>query len=134
MWTQDETADDYQQTADTLKKVRDLLATFYSKHTKLSKAKALKLMSENTWLTAKESKEYGFSTKTEHLISVGNKIVASYKDKLIKNSRKMSRTRNAVALAKSVLGIPQNKTVLTVNQDELVFPDVDADDQIKVGD
>lgn len=132
-------ADEYENGANALKKEREKLATFYSKHTEMTKAKALKLMKEDTWLTAQECKEYGFADKIERLSNVNFKIVASKKNKLRKKRNEMAeKTYGAKAkkLAQSILGIDkaENKIVLDSNQNEIDFFELEEDESISVGD
>lgn len=135
-------AEELEEISKSLEKTQDLLADFYSKNTKMSKEDALKLMDADTWISAEDCIEFGFATEIEELSAAGATLVASIKtgQKQKTKFREMAKKQNlAQKLAKAVLGIgtegeKEAKKILDGAQNEIEFPEVDADAAIKVGD
>lgn len=69
-------ADEMRKAADLLDKVGGSLADIYVNKTGLSKAEVLKMMNEETWLTANEAVDLGFATKAKgKTVSIDNKSI-----------------------------------------------------------
>ena len=59
------TSEDMKKMSEALDKVKDSLITAYQDKTKMSKEQIAEMMSEETWMSAKEAKEYGFADQID---------------------------------------------------------------------
>lgn len=138
-WTDATDADGYRKDAEFLAKTRDLLATFYSKNTLMTKEEALELMANDTWLTADECIELGFATEIEELSRNQARLVASIKNKLTKNEKAMSKEKGKglsfyTRLANALKPAKAELTLASVDDKTVVFPDLEEDATPTVGD
>lgn len=78
------TSDDMREIADALDKMKQGLVSAYVSKTGMTKAKVEKLMSDTTWMTAKEAVEMGFADKVDKPVKA-------------KNTFDLSRYKNAPA-------------------------------------
>lgn len=128
------TADEHQQAAEMLKKIRNTLAGFYENHTNKTKEESLQLMKDNTWLTADECLEMGFATEIEKLSDANLKIVAKFKNKLTKNESKMSKPNWRERMASLIGGAKNELEIADVSGNPIVFPELDEDSEPSVDD
>lgn len=136
-------ADEFQKTADELKKVNARLAKFYAEHTNLTEEQAAQYMKEETYLNADQLVELGFATKIEELLRPAalKKVLNTYQNKN-KNHRPMPK-ENPSEEEKSFLQkfnalynrmMPKAEKILqNETGEELVFADLEPNDAVEVG-
>lgn len=138
-WSEATDADSYRKEAEDLDKAKDMLAVFYSKNTSMTKEEALDLMANDTWLTADECLTLGFATEIEELSRNQARLVAKMKNKLTnKNEKTMSKKKKGLSfytrLANAIKPVRAELTLASVDDQEIVFPDIEADATPTVGD
>lgn len=79
-------ANDFRKIADDLDKVDENIVSIYESRTALLKDEIVQLMDAETWLTAKEAKEYGFADEIEEEKQVAASIDSGF---LVLNSVKI---------------------------------------------
>jgi len=77
-------AQDFRKLADDLDKIRESMIVAYESKSALTKDEIIKIMDNETWLTAEECKEYGFADEIEEAKQVAacvdEKYFAMYKN------------------------------------------------------
>lgn len=134
-WSDAGTSDDYQNMADMLEQVKNILAGFYADHTSLSFDEVLEYMEADTWLTAEECLEIGFATEIEKLSVAGLRLAALFKSKLIKIN-KMSKKHWTERLAAVMSGrkVKNQMELADVSGNPVVFPNLEEGDTPAEGD
>lgn len=137
VWSEATTADEFRKEAEELEKTRNLLADFYEANTLMTKADALTLMANDTWLSADECLRLGFATEIERLSRNQAQLVAQFKNKLInKNDRKMSKNKKSwfERLANIQRKAVAQLELADVNGEPIVFPELEPESTPAVGD
>lgn len=114
-----------------LKQIEKRLTDFYSKETEIGEASIKAMLTSETTLSAVQLFDLGFTTnkgthKIEAKLLTNNKMTEKEKTEghnLLKQIKKLFNQYKAT-----------NKILFAANEDEVEFPDVAEDEQIKVGD
>ncbi len=138
---------DVEKQFEELEKTDNMIASLYEERTKLTKEKALTLMSEDTWITAEECLEYGFYTELEN--DDTSKPVLNTEKQIIFNSikrprnnsinNKMTQEENSLLteiknLFKNKKAPSKNAMLYTDKNEEVVFAELNEGEKPKVGD
>ena len=112
-------ADDMREVAEVLDKVRDMLANAYVAKTGQDREKIIRMMNDETWLTASESHELGFCDEIEEAVEIA--AMAGKNGFILRNGFGFARVDGNLSakLPENALKINiQNKTVSTPKEDK----------------
>lgn len=130
-------ADEVEKTAEELRKIEDQLSVIYEKETDITKERAIELMKLDEMMDVDELKEMGFVNEIIEFKAVANfnKNNNNNMDALTKKEAKGMFAKFEEKM-KNLFGKqdPTNKIVQNANGDDLDFTEVEASDEIKVGD
>ncbi|MDB9801062.1 ATP-dependent Clp protease proteolytic subunit [Flavobacteriaceae bacterium] len=134
---QNATADDLDAYSKEMRKIESDVINFYAKHTGLT-TEAIKPMLENqTYLNEEQLFTMGFTTQKESLpvqaVAFLDKQLIN-KDEIM-NTEKSKQAKSIVSMINKFLGMDvQMKTLLTADQTELIFGEVEDEAMVQVGD
>ncbi len=123
------TSEDLDVYAKDLKAVENKIVDFYSKEIGIQKEAITPLLRNETWLTEKQIYELGFATLETDL-----KIAAKVKSNN-QNQNKMTNKKSKFAQVMQILTgkEPVAKVVFTADNKEIVFPNLEEDAEIVIG-
>lgn len=124
------TAETMKEYAQEMERVEKRCVEFYLKTTNLEKEAIYPLLKNETWLTEEQLFDLGFTTEKSEL-----KAVAKLSTINPKTMSKDKKAKNILQLIKSYFDDDSKmKVVLTADNVELNFPDLEDDAEISVGD
>src|SRR5690554_1421231 len=128
----DATADEMERYSKELKSVQNQIVDFYAKHTNIQKDGIMPLLRNETFFTEKQLFDLGFITQETTLKVAARAIINNQKNKKMtkKKSDRFARIMKIITGKEAIV----NKVVFTADNTELVFPELDEDAEIKVGD
>lgn len=132
------TAQDLEDFAKEMRKIETEVVDFYVKNTNLTKEAVMPLLEQETFLNEEQLFSMGFTTEKESVqveaVAFLDKDLKSKTDKMNKQTRK--NATSIVQMIKNILAgdEAQMKILLTADQKEVEFAEVEADVEIKVGD
>lgn len=128
---------------EELEKTDNMIADLYAERTKITKAKALELMNNDTWISADQCLAYGFYTELENDDKVQESekaiIFNSFKNiRKISTKNKMTQEENSffnkIKNLFNEKGPSKNAMLYTDKNEEVVFAELDEGVKPKVGD
>jgi len=123
------------QNADELERCNDKIARHYSEHTDLTYKEARSLMDGETNITSKEALRMRFATNIEK-ISRPAAMKRFNNSNLNNDMNKNPKTNAVMAAAKALMKVlsgAKNKLVMTADEVELDFYELEEDEVIEVG-
>lgn len=128
---QDATADDMEVYLKELKATENRIIDFYAKHTNLTKEAIFPLLRNETFLNEKQLFDLGFVTVETPMKIAARAIINNKKPKKMANKKKGKLAELIAKLTGAQ--IVNRKVLLTADQRELIFPDLEEEDMITLG-
>lgn len=128
----DATADEMEMYSKELKSVQNQIVDFYAKCTNIQKDGIMPLLRNETFFTEKQLFDLGFITQETTLKIAARAIINNPKNKKMtkKKSDRFARIMKIITGKEAIV----NKVVFTADNTELVFPELEEEAEIKVGD
>lgn len=128
----DATADEMEMYSKELKAVQNQIVDFYAKCTNIQKDGIMPLLRNETFFTEKQLFDLGFITQETTLKIAARAIINNQNNKKMtkKKSDRFARIMKIITGKEAIV----NKVVFTADNTELVFPELEEDAEIKVGD
>ena len=129
------TAQDLENYSKEMRIVEKKVIDFYIDKTGLKKEAIEPMLENQTYLTESQLFEMGFTTEQSSLPVEAVAFLDTNINPLTMNKNKKKQAQSIISMIKSLFdGTAEMKMVLTADQKELVFPDLEEDAVIKIGD